>query len=38
MPAPFDGDIFRFTNPDGSEISVRGWGNQFHAVVETLDG
>jgi M6 family metalloprotease-like protein len=38
MPAPFDGDIFRFTNPDGSEISVRGWGNQFHAVFETLDG
>ncbi|MGY1636887.1 M6 family metalloprotease domain-containing protein [Geodermatophilus sp. SYSU D00742] len=38
MPAPFDGEVFRFTNPDGSEISVRGWGNQFHAVFETLDG
>jgi M6 family metalloprotease-like protein len=38
MPLPFDGQEFRFTNPDGTEFTVRGWGNQFHAVFETLDG
>ena len=38
MPAPFDGDLFTFYNPDGSEVEVRGWGNQFAAVFETLDG
>ena len=38
MPAPFDGELFTFYNPDGSEVRVRGWGNQFAAVFETLDG
>lgn len=38
MPYPFYGKTFVFTQPDGSRISVRGWGNQFHAVFETLDG
>ena len=38
MPVPFAGKEFTFTNPDGSEIRVRGWGNQYHAVFETLDG
>lgn len=38
MPVPFDGEEFLFTNPDGREFSVRGWGNQFEAVFETLDG
>jgi M6 family metalloprotease-like protein len=38
MPLPFDGQEFRFTNPDGTEFTVRGWGNQFQAVFETLDG
>lgn len=38
MPIPFDGEEFRFINPDGTEFSVRGWGNQFEAVFETLDG
>lgn len=38
MPVPFYGEEFTFTNPDGSEIRVRGWGNQFNAVFETLDG
>jgi M6 family metalloprotease-like protein len=38
MPVPFSGETFTFYNPDGSEIRVRGWGNQFEAVFETLDG
>jgi M6 family metalloprotease-like protein len=38
MPLPFDGEEFTFTNPDGTEFAVRGWGNQFAAVFETLDG
>jgi len=38
MPAPFTGELFTFYEPDGSEITVRGWGNQFEAVFETLDG
>jgi hypothetical protein len=29
---------FTFHNPDGSQIKVRGWGNQSAAVFETLDG
>ncbi|MGF1612560.1 MAG: M6 family metalloprotease domain-containing protein [Gammaproteobacteria bacterium] len=38
MPVFYDGEEFTFYNPDGSEIKVRGWGNQFAAVFETLDG
>ena len=38
MPVPFAGKEFTFHNPDGSEITVRGWGDQFAAVFETLDG
>jgi M6 family metalloprotease-like protein len=38
MPSPFVGEIFTFRNPDDSEVTVRGWGNQFQAVFETLDG
>ncbi len=38
MPVYYDGEEFTFFNPDGSEIKVRGWGNQFAAVFETLDG
>jgi M6 family metalloprotease-like protein len=38
MPVPFAGEEFTFTNPDGSQVQVRGWGNQFEAVFETLDG
>lgn len=38
MPTPFAGKIFTFTNPDGSAIQVRGWGNQYAARFETLDG
>lgn len=38
MPTPFNGQVFTFTQPDGSPIQVRGWGNQHYAVFETLDG
>ncbi|MGC5221780.1 M6 family metalloprotease domain-containing protein, partial [Micromonospora sp. DT81.3] len=38
MASPFDGEIFTFVNPDGSQVTLRGWGNQFEAVFETLEG
>jgi hypothetical protein len=38
MSMPFAGKTFTFTNPDGSTFEVRGWGDQFYAVFETLDG
>ena len=38
MPVAFSGKEFTFHDPDGSEIRVRGWGNQYRAVFETLDG
>jgi M6 family metalloprotease-like protein len=38
MPVFYKGQEFTFYNPDGSEVKVRGWGNQFAAVFETLDG
>jgi M6 family metalloprotease-like protein len=38
MPTPFQNEEFTFTNPDGSTIQVRGWGNQYYAVFETVDG
>lgn len=38
MPRPFLDEEFTFTNPDNSTIRVRGTGNQYHAVFETLDG
>lgn len=38
MPKAFSGEVFTFHNPDGSQFEVRGWGNQFAAVFETLDG
>ncbi|MGY0499671.1 M6 family metalloprotease domain-containing protein [Nocardia sp. FBN12] len=38
MPRPFAGEEFSFTEPDGAEIRLRGWGNQFEAVFETPDG
>jgi hypothetical protein len=38
MPTPFINAEFTFTNPDGSTIQVRGSGNQYYAVFETLDG
>ena len=38
MPMPFHERELTFTNPDGTEFQVRGSGDQFHAVFETLDG
>jgi M6 family metalloprotease-like protein len=38
MATRFIGQLFRFTQPDGSTIELRGWGDQNYAVFETLDG
>jgi M6 family metalloprotease-like protein len=38
MPVPFAGEEFTFHDPDGAEVRVRGWGDQYAAVFETLDG
>jgi M6 family metalloprotease-like protein len=38
MSTPFFGKTFEFTQPDGSKLEVRGWGDQHYAVFETLDG
>jgi M6 family metalloprotease-like protein len=38
MATPFIGQVFAFTQPDGTTIQVRGWGDQNYAVFETLDG
>ena len=38
MPIPYAGQEFTFYNPDGTQFQVRGWGDQFAAVFETLDG
>jgi M6 family metalloprotease-like protein len=38
MPYPVFGKEFVFGQPDGSKITVKAWGNQYHSVFETLDG
>lgn len=38
MSTPFMGKTFTFTQPDGTQFEVRGWGDQYSAVFETLDG
>jgi M6 family metalloprotease-like protein len=38
MAIRFKGKVFTFTQPDGSQVKLRGSGNQYHAVFETLDG
>ena len=38
MSFPFYDEDFTFTQPDGTQFRVRGWGDQHHAVFETLDG
>jgi hypothetical protein len=38
MPVSYAGEEFTSHNPDGSEIRVRGWGNQFEAVFESMSG
>ena len=32
------GEVFPHRQPDGTTISVRVWGDEFHRVVESLDG
>jgi M6 family metalloprotease-like protein len=32
------GEVFPLTQPDGTRIDVRIWGDEFYRVVETLDG
>lgn len=38
MCTPFHGEEFTFVQPDGSYLAVRGWGNQYHAAFEALNG
>src|SRR5262245_18510688 len=38
MSTRFSGKVFTFTQPDGSKIQLRGFGDQNYAVFETLDG
>ena len=38
MATPFIGKRFTFTQPDGTKIQLRGWGDQHYAVFETPDG
>ncbi len=38
MATQFNARTFTFTQPDGSKIQLRGWGDQNYAVFETLDG
>ena len=38
MSMPFVNEEFTFINPDGTSIQVRGSGNQYYAVFESLDG
>lgn len=38
MPRPFINKRFEFSQPDGTRISLIGWGSQFFATFETEDG
>lgn len=38
MPVRFAGKEFTLHQPDGTQLAVRGWGDQYHAVFQTLDG
>ena len=38
MPTPFVNKPFVFRNPDGTTIHVLGWGDEHHAIFETVDG
>jgi M6 family metalloprotease-like protein len=38
MSTRIDGKVFTFTQPDGTAIKLRGFGDQNYAVFETLDG
>ena len=36
--APVWGEIFQLEQPDGRQVDVRIWGDEFYRVVESLDG
>jgi M6 family metalloprotease-like protein len=36
--APFRDLPITFTQPDGTKVELRGWGDEFYAVFETLEG
>jgi M6 family metalloprotease-like protein len=38
LAAPYQGELFRLKQPDGSHVPVRVWGDEFHQRVESLDG
>ncbi len=38
MPIPYDGEQLTLHDPNGTELPVHAWGNQFAAVFETLEG
>ena len=38
MSIPFAGKEFTLNQPDGTQLKVKGWGDQYHAVFQTLDG
>ncbi len=38
MSAPFSDQTFTFTQPNGDTFEVKGTGDQYYAVFETLDG
>lgn len=38
MPAPYKGRNFTFKQPDDTSLWLQGWGNQHHAVFQTLSG
>jgi M6 family metalloprotease-like protein len=38
MSAPFHGEEFTFTQPNNTQFQVRGWGDEYNARFETLDG
>src|SRR5262245_37531160 len=38
MSTMFRGKEFTFTQPDGTSLTVKGWGDQHHAVFEALNG
>jgi M6 family metalloprotease-like protein len=36
---PYNGEkVYRFAQPDGTSVSARLFGDEFHAVAETMDG
>lgn len=38
MTIPYRGKQFLFKQPDGTQLYVQGWGDQYHALFRTLDG